>query len=270
MFETGNYGWLVCLAARLRLGAFCSRSVGRAVSRITAAPCNSGAGGAYRTDAGPVTPFSSPGRDIDEVRLRQYIGVMTGNTALLIVDVQNDFTEGGALGCDGGAEVAARITEHARNANYSAIVASRDWHDAEGDNGGHFAFDGAPNFVNSWPVHCVAGTSGAEYHPALDVSLIDVHVKKGMGEPAYSAFEGETEDGRPLVEELSDRGITHLDIVGIATDHCVRASALDAISEGISVRVINDLTAAVSDEGRVKSLAEMADAGAVVVGTIGD
>lgn len=194
---------------------------------------------------------------------------MTGTVALLIVDVQNDFTEGGALGCDGGAAAAERITEHARSANYAAVIASRDWHDADGDNGGHFALDGAPNFVNTWPVHCVAGTKGAEYHPALDTSLVDVHVKKGMGEPAYSAFEGETETGKPLAEELAERGITHLDIVGIATEHCVRASAVDAIAEGFSVRVVNDLTAPVSEEGRVRALAEMAEAGAVVVGTIG-
>lgn len=195
---------------------------------------------------------------------------MTGNAALLIVDVQNDFTEGGALGCDGGADVAARITEHARNANYAAVIASRDWHDAEGDNGGHFVSEGSPNFVNTWPVHCVAGTSGAQYHPAIDTELIDVHVKKGMGEAAYSAFEGVTDEGRSLVEELTARGISHLDIVGIATEHCVRASSLDAISEGFSVRVVNDLTAPVSEEGRARALAEMADAGAVVVGTIGD
>ena len=195
---------------------------------------------------------------------------MTRNAALLIVDVQNDFTEGGALGCEGGAEVAARITEHVTQANYAAVVASRDWHDADGDNGGHFAVDGAPNFVNTWPVHCVAGTAGAEYHPAVDTAKIDIHVKKGMGEPAYSAFEGETDEGIPLAQELAARGIGHLDIVGIATEHCVRASALDAIAEGLSVRVVNDLTAAVSDEGRNRALASMADAGAVVVGTIGD
>ena len=195
---------------------------------------------------------------------------MTAKTALLIVDVQNDFTEGGALGCEGGAAVAERVTEHARSANYATVVASRDWHDAEGDNGGHFAIDGEPNYVTTWPVHCVAGTPGAEYHPALDASLIEIHVKKGMGEPAYSAFEGETDAGRTLAVELADRGITHLDIVGIATDHCVRASAIDAIAEGLQVRVIDDLTAAVSVDGRAKALAEMAAAGAVLVGTIGD
>ena len=195
---------------------------------------------------------------------------MSAKTALLIVDVQNDFTEGGALGCEGGAVVAERVTEHLARSNYDLVVASRDWHDAEGDNGGHFALDGTPDFVTTWPVHCVAGTPGADYHPALDTAQIDVHVRKGMGEPSYSAFEGETEDGSALASVLADRGITHIDIVGIATDHCVRASALDAIAEGFRVRVIDDMTAAVSTDGRSRSLAEVAAAGGVVVGTIGD
>lgn len=195
---------------------------------------------------------------------------MTAATALLIVDVQNDFIEGGALGCEGGAEVAERITEHLRRSNYDVIAASRDWHDAEGDNGGHFALDGVPDYVTTWPVHCVAGSEGAEYCAALETESIGIHVRKGMGEPSYSAFEGEADDGRTLGETLADAGVTHIDIVGIATDHCVRASAIDALAEGFSVRVIDDLTAAVSEEGRSRSLAEMAAAGAVVVGTIGD
>src|SRR5690606_16703945 len=100
--------------------------------------------------------------------------------ALFIVDVQNDFTEGGALGVEGGDAVAAAITryvaEHA--GDYEIIVASRDWHDAEGGNGGHFA-EGEPDFVDTWPPHCVAGTEGAEYDPNLDVSAVTHHVKKG-------------------------------------------------------------------------------------------
>jgi nicotinamidase/pyrazinamidase len=109
---------------------------------------------------------------------------------LLIVDVQNDFTEGGALGVDGGTDVARGITQYlARHrGDYGVVIASRDWHDAEGDNGGHFALESEPNFVDTWPVHCVAGTFGAEYHPELDISQVDVHVKKGQGEPAYSKF----------------------------------------------------------------------------------
>ena len=120
-------------------------------------------------------------------------------SALFIIDVQNDFTEGGALGVEGGAAVAARVTallqQHPER--YSHVFASRDWHDGDNSNGGHFS--AAPDFVDSWPPHCVSGTSGAEYHPALDVSLIDVHVRKGQGEPAYSIFDGMTDDGSTVV-----------------------------------------------------------------------
>src|SRR4051794_11761299 len=117
--------------------------------------------------------------------------------ALFIVDVQNDFTEGGALGVEGGAAVAAGITEYLRQSPdaYDEVIASRDWHHGTDDNGGHFATTEPPDFVVTWPRHCVAGTPGAEYHPALDTSLIDVHVRKGQGFPAYSIFEGTTDDG---------------------------------------------------------------------------
>lgn len=179
--------------------------------------------------------------------------------ALLIVDVQNDFTEGGALGVDGGAAVAQRITEHLREHGdeYALIAASRDWHDRRGDNGGHFALDAAPDFTVTWPVHCVAGTTGADYHPALDVSGVDVHVLKGQGVPAYSAFEGTTGDGRHLAEVLRERGVTDLDVVGIATDHCVRASALDGLDAGLRVRVLTDLIAGVAPAPSAAALDEL-------------
>ncbi|GAA2171525.1 bifunctional pyrazinamidase/nicotinamidase [Agrococcus versicolor] len=183
--------------------------------------------------------------------------------ALLIVDVQNDFTEGGALGCDGGAAVAAAITEHVRASDYALVVASRDWHHGDDDNGGHFAA-GEPDFVDTWPVHCVAGTPGADYHPALDRSLVDVHVFKGQGEPAYSAFEGETEDGRTLEAVLDEAGIDELVVVGIATDYCVRASALDGIRVVPATVVVDGLTAAVAPGTRAAALTELADAGVVV------
>ncbi len=187
--------------------------------------------------------------------------------ALLIIDVQNDFTEGGALGVDGGAAVAAGITAHLREAgdDYALVIASRDWHDAEGDNGGHFARDADPDFVTTWPVHCVAGTAGAEYHPALDAGAVDVHVRKGQGVPAYSIFEGTTEDGRTLAQLLDERGIDAVDVVGIATDYCVRASALDALGAGRSVRVLEGLVAGVAAESSRAALAELAAAGAEVV-----
>jgi nicotinamidase/pyrazinamidase len=182
--------------------------------------------------------------------------------ALLVVDVQNDFTEGGALGVEGGAAVAAGITEHLlhHRGDYDLVVASRDWHDGDNDNGGHFA-SGTPDFVGTWPVHCVAGTPGAEYHPALAVDRIDAHVRKGQGEPAYSAFEGVLDDGEPLADLLADRGVTDLDVVGIATDHCVRASALDAAAIGVHVRVLTDLVAGVAEVSSAAALEELRTAG---------
>ena len=185
---------------------------------------------------------------------------------LLIVDVQNDFTEGGALGVDGGTEVARGITRylHDRASDYDVVIASRDWHDPDNDNGGHFATGDEPNFVDTWPAHCVAGTFGAEYHPELDLAPIDIHVKKGQGEPAYSMFEGITDDGHTVAEVLEARGITEVDVVGIATDHCVRASALDALKEGQQVRILTDLIAAVSPATGEQALAELQSEGASV------
>jgi nicotinamidase/pyrazinamidase len=183
--------------------------------------------------------------------------------ALLIVDVQNDFTEGGALGVEGGAAVARRITEHlaTHGDDYVLVAASRDWHHGDDDNGGHFASGAAPDFALTWPAHCVAGTSGAAYHPALDAAAIDVHVKKGQGRPAYSAFEGTTDDGRSLAEVLVERGVTDLDVVGIATDYCVRASALDALESGERVRVLTDLVAGVAQATSAAALEELRAAG---------
>ncbi|PPF10689.1 nicotinamidase [Rathayibacter sp. AY1A5] len=182
-------------------------------------------------------------------------------TALLIVDVQNDFTEGGALAVTGGAAVAQGITAHlaAHADRYSAVLASRDWHEGDSDNGGHFAVE--PDFVDSWPVHCVAGTDGARFHPALDTARIDVQILKGQGRPSYSAFEGTTEAGEELGAVLAERGVTALDVVGLATDHCVRASALDARRAGLEVRVLQDLVAGVSKEASAAALRELTEAG---------
>lgn len=188
--------------------------------------------------------------------------------ALFIIDVQNDFTEGGALGVDGGAAVAAGVTEYvgAHPDAYDVVIASRDWHSGENDNGGHFASGGAePDFVDSWPPHCVAGSPGADYHPALDTSLVDVHVRKGQGVPAYSIFEGTVEDGRTLPEVLDELGVTDVDVVGIATDYCVRASALDALAAGRRVRVLTDLVAGVAAGSSTAALDELRAAGAHVV-----
>lgn len=181
--------------------------------------------------------------------------------ALLIVDVQNDFTEGGALACEGGSAIAANISEYlaTRADDYAVIVASRDWHDADGDNGGHFSDN--PDWVDTWPSHCVAGTAGAEYHPALDTAAVTAHVRKGQGIPAYSAFEGTTESGHALIDVLRENGVDVVDVVGIATDYCVRASALDAAALGFSVTVKANLCVGVNAAGSVTALSELARAG---------
>nr|WP_246318609.1 isochorismatase family protein [Leifsonia psychrotolerans] len=185
---------------------------------------------------------------------------------MFIIDVQNDFTEGGALGVDGGSAVAAGVTGLlARHPElYSSVFASRDWHDIGNDNGGHFARDAAPDYVSTWPVHCVAGTSGAEYHPALATDAVTFHIRKGQGKPAYSIFEGTTEAGETVGALLAARGVTDIDIVGLATDHCVRASTLDALEHGQHVRVLTDLIAGVAAGPSEAALAEMAHAGAVL------
>ncbi|WP_368498837.1 isochorismatase family protein [Herbiconiux sp. A18JL235] len=187
--------------------------------------------------------------------------------ALFIIDVQNDFIEGGALGVEGGTAVANGISkllsEH-REA-YDYVIASRDWHDPESSNGGHFALEGEPDYRSSWPVHCVAGTWGAEYHDELTTNAIDHHVRKGQGEPAYSIYEGTTEEGGTVHELLDANGVTDVDIAGLATDHCVRASALDAIEHGRHVRIITDLIAGVSPETSRAAIAELAHAGADLV-----
>ncbi|MEO7722124.1 MAG: isochorismatase family protein [Pseudolysinimonas sp.] len=191
--------------------------------------------------------------------------------ALLIIDVQNDFTEGGALAVQGGDAVAAGITSylHAHPDRYDVVIASRDWHDADNSNGGHFASDAEPDFVDTWPIHCVAGTVGALYDPGLDASLIDVHVLKGQGKPAYSMFEGITDSGDDVATVLDKLAVDGVDVVGIATDYCVRASALDAIALGRHVRVVDDLIAGVAPESSEAALRELAAAGADIESSIG-
>jgi nicotinamidase/pyrazinamidase len=197
--------------------------------------------------------------------------------ALFIIDVQNDFTEGGALGVDGGAAVAAHLTTFLDRAadGYSLVIASRDWHNANGDNGGHFAAVGEePDFLATWPPHCVAGTPGAEYHPALEQSRITLHVKKGQGEPAYSIFDGHVDggasDGATVTEVLDEHGVTEVDVAGLATDYCVRASVLDAVEHGRHVRVFTDLIAGVARETSDAAIAEMGHAGAILVASDAD
>lgn len=186
--------------------------------------------------------------------------------ALLVVDVQNDFTEGGALAVQGGAELAADLTAflRAHRADYVAVIASRDWHDPEGDNGGHFALTGDPDFVTTWPVHCVAGSHGAAYHPAFDTTFVTDHVFKGQGVPAYSMFEGHALDGRRVGELLQARGVTAVDVVGLATDYCVRASATSALAQGLQVRVLRPLVAGVNQASSAAALIELERRGATI------
>ena len=186
--------------------------------------------------------------------------------ALIIADVQNDFTEGGSLAVTGGAAVAAAITEHvhAHRADYAAIAGTRDWHI---DPGHHFSDH--PDYVDTWPPHCVAGTHGALSHPAIDVAAVDAWFTKGQHSAAYSGFEGATDDdGRRvgLGKWLRERSIDTLDVVGIATDHCVRATALDAVSEGFSTRVLLGMTAGVAPATTLAAVDDMRDAGAELVG----
>jgi len=188
--------------------------------------------------------------------------------AFFIVDVQNDFCEGGSLACAGGAQAASKITTFLKDSNnaYEFVIASRDWHDADNDNGGHFAHNGAsPDFVNTWPVHCVAESFGGSYHPNLDTTLIDFHIQKGQGKPAYSIFEGTTTEGEKLDVLLARLGVTHIDVAGIATDYCVLASALDANSAGFRVTVLPELCAGVASESSAAALNTLASAGVVIL-----
>lgn len=192
-----------------------------------------------------------------------------GALALVLVDVQRDFCEGGSLAVDGGNEVAARIRERlgAKGRDgYDTVVATRDLHVNPGR---HFAQPGeAPDYVTSWPVHCVAGSEGAELHPLLSELALDAVFDKGAENAAYSGFEGRETSGLSLADWLSARGVTRLDVCGLAADHCVRATVLDACQLGFSVRVLLPLTAGVASRTTESALAEMAEAGAELAGSV--
>ncbi|WP_406727332.1 nicotinamidase [Streptomyces sp. GD-15H] len=187
--------------------------------------------------------------------------------ALIVVDVQNDFCEGGSLAVTGGADVAAAITELIAQApaGYRHVVATRDHHIAPGD---HFADH--PDYVRSWPAHCVAGTEGAGFHPnfapAVSSGAVDAVFDKGAYSAAYSGFEGADENGVALADWLRERRIDEVDVVGIATDHCVRATALDAAREGFRTQVLLDLTAGVAAQTTERALEELRGAGVELSG----
>ncbi|MEP6462526.1 MAG: isochorismatase family protein [Frankiaceae bacterium] len=188
--------------------------------------------------------------------------------ALVVVDVQNDFCEGGGLAVAGGAAVAADVSAVLARSSvdgdhdaYDLVVASRDFHR---DPGAHFSAQ--PDFVDSWPPHCVIGTPGAEFHPALDTAPLDAIFDKGHSTAAYSAFEGSDAAGTSMSAWLRSRGVEAVDLVGIATDHCVRATALDAVTAGFRTRVLLDLTAGVAPETTRAALAAMRAAGVELLG----
>ena len=180
--------------------------------------------------------------------------------ALIVADVQNDFCEGGSLAVAGGTAVAAAITEHIPAAGYDHVVATRDHHI---DPGHHFAE--RPDFVETWPAHCVVGTGGVELHPALDRGPLEAVFDKGEYAAAYSGFEARA-GGVPLAEWLRTHGVDAVDVVGIATDHCVRATALDAARAGLDTTVRLDLTAGVAAASTAQALAELEAAGITLVG----
>ena len=184
--------------------------------------------------------------------------------ALIVVDVQNDFCEGGSLAVAGGAAVAAAITEHVRTAagEYAHVVATRDHHI---DPGHHFAEQ--PDYLETWPAHCVVGTGGVELHPSLDRAPVEAVFDKGEYAAAYSGFEARAGDV-PLADWLRERGVDAVDVVGIATDHCVRATALDAVAEGFGTRVLLHLTAGVAEGTTEAALDQLRSAGVELEGTV--
>jgi len=185
--------------------------------------------------------------------------------ALLVVDIQNDFVEGGALPVKGGMQVAAMVSRHLRHfkQEYNFVVATRDYHE---DPAGHFSDH--PDFINTWPPHGVIGTQGAALCPPIfnlvREKLISTVVDKGRHAPAYSGFEGLDPRGHPLLDVLREARVDHMDICGLATDYCVRATALDARKHDFQVRVLVNLTAAVNEETGLQALEEMKAAGCMV------
>lgn len=192
--------------------------------------------------------------------------------ALIVVDVQNDFCEGGSLPVTGGLEVAANISKATRDEKYAVVVATLDYHRRGGDNGGHFGTEAHPvDYVDRWPSHCVQGTVGAGFAPGCDAEMFEDIFTKGNGSPSYSGFEGTGQvTGKSLGDFLRDRGITQVDVVGLAFDYCVKATALDAGAafngdQFKEVRVLKAHTASVNPDNDEDVTKVLADAGVQVV-----
>ena len=181
--------------------------------------------------------------------------------ALIIVDVQNDFCEGGSLAVAGGAAVARSISSLLASGDhgYDHVVATKDYHINPGR---HFASE--PDYAHSWPVHCVAGSPGADFHPDLATGPIEAVFRKGAHAAAYSGFEGVDDDGTPLADWLRDHHVDTVDVVGIATDYCVRATAADAAANGFSTSVLLELTAGVAPGTTAEAITQLRDTGVEV------
>ncbi|MEN3361452.1 MAG: nicotinamidase/pyrazinamidase [Mycobacteriales bacterium] len=181
--------------------------------------------------------------------------------AIIVVDVQNDFCPGGSLAVARGAEVAAAISTRLAAGDYAHAVATRDHHI---DPGPHFS--AAPDYRQSWPAHCVVGTGGVELHPALDRGRLAAIFDKGEYAAAYSGFEA-TADGVGLADWLRARSVDEVEVVGIATDYCVQATALDAATNGFATTVRLDLTAGVAADSTAAAVGRLRDAGITLVGS---
>lgn len=182
--------------------------------------------------------------------------------ALIIVDVQNDFCEGGALAVTGGAAVAGALSRLLAGPHgYDHVVATKDFHIDPGEH-----FSDTPDYRVSWPRHCVVGTPGVDFHPELDTAAIEAVFRKGQYTAAYSGFEGADESDMTLADWLRDRRVDQVDVVGIATDYCVRATAEDAARAGFTTRVLLDLTAGVAADSTVAAVEGLRAADVDVVG----
>ena len=183
--------------------------------------------------------------------------------ALVVVDVQNDFCEGGSVAVAGGAALAGAIDAYlARGAEYGHVVATQDFHIHPGDH-----FSDHPDYISSWPPHCRADTVGAEFHPDLDTGRFEAVFRKGAYDAGYSGFSGLDDHGAPLGDWLRHRHVDEVDVVGIATEHCVRRTAEDAVTQGFVTRVLVDLTAGVGEESTAAALQALRAAGVAIVGS---
>lgn len=178
--------------------------------------------------------------------------------ALIVVDVQPTFCEGGELAVEGGNKVAEDVAAYvaAHRDRYDVVVTTQDWHIDPGEH-----FSDSPDYVDSWPPHGIAGTPNAELHPALADLDPDVSVKKGQYAHGYSGFEGSAPDGRSLERVLRDAGIKAVDVVGLVESHCVKHTSLDAVRAGFATRVLTDLTIPVSAHQGEQARAELTAAG---------